>query len=79
MATHSGSVDRRNCVVEQSPAWRHETLQEREIVGHLIRTDVLEHANRRHRVERFVTQVAVVLETNLNPVGHASFGNSLAG
>ena len=65
-------------MVQQS-ALRHEHgTQRREVLVELAVADVLGHADRRDRVELLAGELAIVLQPDLDPIGHTRLGDALA-
>jgi hypothetical protein len=61
----------RDAVVEQPAAGLHEPRERRRIGVDVDGADVLDHADRRDRVEALAGQVAVVHHADVDPVGDA--------
>ena len=54
-------------------------MQDAEVVVHLAFADVLGHADRRDRVERTVGDTPVVLDPDLDLIGHTAAARPAAG
>ncbi len=66
-------------VVEQPAPRSQESVEHAEVLTRARRTDVLEHPDRGDRVERLLTEVAVVLQPDRHPTLQTGLGHAVAG
>ncbi len=64
-------------MVEKPAPGRKQLPQSLEVLLHPLHADVLEHPNAGYGVKRPVIDVAVIGQTDLDPVGQARLGHAL--